>query len=59
MEYRTHNDAKSKSHQPTQSFMKDDIKGKCQLNTYMKEAQDTLVRVVENYKNLYGKSVLD
>ena len=29
------------------------------LQTTLAEAQSTLVRVVENYKNLYGKSELD
>ena len=29
------------------------------LPNYIEEAQATLVRVVENYKNLYGKSELD
>ena len=29
------------------------------LGEYLGEARQTLVRVVENYKNLYGKSELD
>lgn len=40
------------------SFVRDPLRIK-KLSEYVEEAKDTLVRVVENYKNIYGKSELD
>jgi hypothetical protein len=56
MEYKSHQQVKS--HQPSSSFIQDRSRVKL-LSAYLEEAKDTLVRVVENYKNLYGKSELD
>jgi hypothetical protein len=57
MHYRSH-ETRLKHHQPTSSFIKDPSIVK-QLTAYLTDARDTLVRVVDNYKNLYGKSELD
>lgn len=46
-----------KSHQPTSSFIKSDAIRS--LSEHIEEARNTLVNVVENYKNLYGKSEVD
>ena len=41
------------------SFVKRNQADVLDLSQYVDEARLTLVRVVENYKNLYGKSVID
>jgi hypothetical protein len=53
MEYKSHKSLKS--HQPTSSLIKDAARVK-PLQDYMSEAEAILIRVVENYKNLYGKA---
>ena len=40
------------------SFFNDPSKVK-KLSEYIEEAKQTLINVVENYKNIYGKSELD
>jgi hypothetical protein len=57
MEYRTLHSEGLRPHQPTSSFIKSDqIRP---LAEHIEEARRTLVGVVENYKNLYGKSEVD
>lgn len=54
MRYSGHKDYKA--HQPTSSFIKGLSRS---LADYMEEARKTLVKVLDNYKNLYGKSEMD
>lgn len=41
------------------SFVKNYSKESVVLNDYIERAKQHLVKVVENYKNLYGKSMVD